>query len=98
MNIVEGMTPQFAVFQGAAVSAWSQSPKVANAGGHTLMCDRDLYESIDTRQGERQVSLHEPGQQPQHPPPCPPTPVAEPLRFYRNCYSPEVPSSISDSE
>ena len=38
--------------------------------------------SIDTRQGERQVSLQEPGQQPQHPPLCPPTPVAEPLRFH----------------
>ena len=47
--------------------------------------------SIDTRQGERQVSLQEPGQQPQHPPLCPPTPVAEPLRFYRNPHSPEVP-------
>ena len=37
--------------------------------------------SIDTRQGERQVSLQEPGQQPQHSPLCPPTPVAVPLRF-----------------
>ena len=44
MNNVEEMTPQCDVFQGAAVSAWSQSPKVANAGGHTLMCDRHLYE------------------------------------------------------
>ena len=50
--------------------------------------------SIDTRQGERQVSLHEPGQQPQHPPLCPPTPVAEPLRFYRNPHSPEVPCAV----
>ena len=50
--------------------------------------------SIDTRQGERQVSLHEPGQQPQHSPLCPPTPVAEPLRFYRNPHSPEVPCAV----
>ena len=50
--------------------------------------------SIDTRQGERQVSLQEPGQQPQHPPLCPPTPVAEPLRFYRNPHSPEVPCAV----
>ena len=50
--------------------------------------------SIDTRQGERQVSLHEPGQQPQHSPLCPPTPMAEPLRFYRNPHSPEVPCAV----
>ena len=50
--------------------------------------------SVDTRQGERQVSLHEPDQRPQHPPPCPPTPVAEPLRFYRNPQSPEVPCAV----
>ena len=50
--------------------------------------------SINTRQGERQVSLHEPGQQPQHPPLCSPTPVAEPLRFYRNPHSPEVPCAV----
>ena len=50
--------------------------------------------SIDTRQGERQASLHEPGQQPQHPPLCPPTPVAEPLRFYRNPHSLEAPCAV----
>ena len=50
--------------------------------------------SIDTRQGERQVSLQEPGQQPQHSPLYPPTPVAEPLRFYRNPHSPDVPCAV----
>ena len=49
--------------------------------------------NIDTRQGERQVLLHDPGYQPQPPAP-PPTPLAEPLRFYRKPQSPEVPCAV----
>ena len=49
--------------------------------------------NINTRQGEWQVLLHDPGYQPQPPSP-PPTPWAEPLRFYRNPQSPEVPCAV----
>ena len=59
-----------------------------------LQARRRYCVNIDTRQGERQVLLHEPGHQPQHPPLYPPTPVAEPLRFYRNPHNPEVPCAV----
>ena len=49
--------------------------------------------NLATRHGDRQVLVHDTGYQPQLPPP-PPTPVVEPLRFYGNPHSPEIPCAI----